>query len=355
MDNIIKAQKNVLPDLGRLSPSQIAQNAQAERDNITRGDLVQLNNKFEAQIKSINETILSLAVHIQELTPTPVAEEQRWKPKKSDMLLWDKDKESISWENRYKGSRIFLVCGGPSLNDVDLSLMNKRGVMSMAINNAWSRVKPDFWIGFDSPGRFSYYGWMDPSIIKFVPWQNKEQNLNSRVGGKISDTGHSTMKAPNCWYLSNNEKFDPKTWFSEASVNWGGPVKGVIPENGFRVTLLGALRMLYYLGFQEVYLLGCDWEMALEGEAYAWEEDKTLEKRKSNNEMYDWTSKVLGQLDEGFKKSGFQIFNCNPHSKLDLYPHISYEEAISRSTIPDINDTRGWYETDSSNYPKDKV
>ena len=316
--------------------------------------VIDLELKFEEGMREINGTLLALATHIESLsTPTPSIVSSSWNPDKSEMLMWDVNEKGFSWENRYKGARIFLVCGGLSLKDANLSLMDNRGVMSMCINNSWGLVKPDFWVGFDSPGRFYNYGWMDPSIIKFVPWQNKDQNLNHRVGDEIKDLRFNTTEAPNCWYVSNNTKFDPETWFTENSVNWGGKIEGET-EKGYKVTMFGALRLLYYLGFQEVYLLGCDWEMPMEEEAYAWEENRSLKYREMNNKMYGWMTSALKQLQPGFDKAGFKIYNCNPHSKLELYPYMSYEQAVRRSTIPEVENTRGWYESNSSNYPKEK-
>jgi len=119
--------------------------------------------------------------------------------------------------------------------------------------------------------------------------------------------------------------------------------------------MIGALRVLYYLGFQEVYLMGCDWEMPTDmgKEAYAWEEDRAEVVREKNNAMYTWIENVLKKLQPGFDKANFRIYNCNRNSKLSLYPYIEYEDAIDRCTIPPLEQTRGWYNIpNSSKNPK---
>mgnify|MGYP006404818789 FL=1 len=159
--------------------------------------LVDVDLRLSSQIQEINTTLLSLATHLQGLeTPTPIVEVVEepepvndWNPEKSSMLLWKTKKDGISWDNHYQGSKIFLVCSGPSLKDLNLSLLDNRGVVTMAINNSWCMVKPDLWIGFDVPGRFHNDGWMDPSIMKIVPWHNRDLNINHRVGDDIVDTG----------------------------------------------------------------------------------------------------------------------------------------------------------------------
>lgn len=368
MKNIISAQKNKMPPLGRKSPRQEAEGRLPERQvgNISASSegtmdefkkaLVNTNMKMDERFNQINETILSLAQHIQNIqTPTPqlieepaIQEEPKkaWNPQPSNMLLWDKNENGISWDNHYKGSKIFLVCSGPSLNNLDLSLMDNRGVMSMAMNNSWIKFKPDFWIGFDSPGRFHDGGWMDPSIMKIVPWHRRLEPLSNRVGGELEPSDLNPTDAPNCWFLSNTATFDENTWFTEKHANWGGAVEGLKPEGGFRVSMIGALRTLYYLGFQEVYLLGCDWEMPLNmgKEAYAWEENRAQQVREKNNDMYNWIEGVLKKLQPGFEKANFQVYNCNKHSKLSLFPFIEYEDAIERCVFPELEETRGWYD-----------
>jgi hypothetical protein len=309
--------------------------------------IVGLEMKLDEELSNINSTLLSLAHHMQSQgsVTLPVQEvSSDWNPRSSDMLLWDQNEKGTSWNNLYKGSKIFLVCGGPSLNTLDLSLLDNRGVMSMCMNNSWCKVKPDFWVGFDVPGRFHNGGWEDPSILKFVPWQHRKKGINHRVGDHIVSSGKTPCDVPNCWFVSNSADFNPSTWFTESYVNWGGAVSGLIPEGGFRVTMIGALRILYYLGFQEVYLLGCDWEMPKEGEAYAWEENRAPVVREKNNDMYRWISEVLQKLQPGFEEANFQIYNCNRNSKLTLFPFIQYEDAIERCMLPELESTRGWYD-----------
>jgi len=355
MARIVNAKKNDMPPMGRKSPAQMAMDSHPGATNVTRGELAsletRLGNRMQQEIAALNETLLALANHIQELqTPTvkediPPPPKKVWNPEKSNMLLWDIHEKGISWENHYKGSKVFLVCGGPSLNDIDLSLLDNRGVISMAINNSWLKVNPDFWLGFDVPGRFHYDRWMDPSVMKIVPWHNRDKFLFKRVGEDIVKSEETPKDAPNCWFLSNTATFNADTWFTERHANWGGAVEGLEPEGGFRVTMFGALRTLYYLGFQEVYMIGCDWEMSNseDKEAYAWEEDRAKVVRERNNNMYNWIEQVFKKLQPGFDKANFQVYNCNKNSKLSLFPFVTYEEAIERCTLPEVTDTRGWY------------
>ena len=276
---------------------------------------------------------------------------REWNPKHSNMLIWDSKEKGVSWWNLYKGSKIFLLCSGPSLNDLDLSLLNQRGIVTMGLNNVWCKFKPDMWLGFDTPGRFHPEGWMDPSILKFVPWHNRDMRLREITPkGDFFDAGISPMEIPNCWFVSNNVEVDIDNWLTEESVNWGGELEGS-NETRFRSTFLGAIRLLYYLGFQEVYLLGADWNMSTdEGvPGYAFDEHRDARHRNGNNRMYAWTTEFLRRLQPQFKETGFRIFNCNPDSHLELFPYMSFESAVTHAATPEIEQTRGWYGGESPN------
>jgi len=319
--------------------------------------LLDLYDRFDKFERSTEKTLLSLAEHLQNLqggvpskveTPTPRITE--WTHLEPRMLIWDRYENGISWENLYKGSKVFLICSGPSLTDMNLSLLNQRGVITMGMNNSWCTYKPDMWVGFDTPGRFHYEGWMDPSILKLVPWHNRELRLRKWEEEELVDAKVGPLDVPNCWYVSNNTKLDLDNWLTEASCNWGGTLPG--ERRGFRSTFLGALRLLYYLGFQEVYLLGVDWEMPtdMEKEAYAFEENRAPKVRETNNKMFAWMSRILEILRPQFDKSGFKIFNCNPNSKLTIYPFVPFERAVENCTTPELEGTRTWYDGNSPNY-----
>ena len=77
--------------------------------------------------------------------------------------------ESVSLSGFYRGRSAFLMLSGPSLKQIDLSLLDARGIVTMAVNNAWSVRRPTLWTCVDDPGRFIDVGWKDPGILKFVP------------------------------------------------------------------------------------------------------------------------------------------------------------------------------------------
>ncbi|MFN5959805.1 MAG: hypothetical protein ACK462_17910, partial [Planctomyces sp.] len=53
--------------------------------------------------------------------------------------------ESVSLSGFYRGRSAFLILSGPSLTQLDLSALNKRGIVTMAVNNAWAVHRPTLW------------------------------------------------------------------------------------------------------------------------------------------------------------------------------------------------------------------
>ncbi len=70
----------------------------------------------------------------------------------------------ISLEGMFNGRAAFLICGGPSLNKHDLNLLDRRGVLTFAVNNAAAVVRPNLWTCVDNPANFCEAIWSDPAI-----------------------------------------------------------------------------------------------------------------------------------------------------------------------------------------------
>ena len=71
----------------------------------------------------------------------------------------------------YRGAGCFLILAGPSLKELPLELLKKRGVITMTINNGVAAfpegVRPHLWTFTDKPQKFHDAIWKDPGILKF--------------------------------------------------------------------------------------------------------------------------------------------------------------------------------------------
>lgn len=99
-------------------------------------------------------------------------------------MLWTREGRAAPLGGIYRGQSVFLVCSGPSLSGHDLSLLQQRGIVSLAVNNAATIIRPQLWVSVDDPGNFCDAIWRDPGIWKFVPQGHLEKPFTVRFAGQ---------------------------------------------------------------------------------------------------------------------------------------------------------------------------
>lgn len=266
------------------------------------------------------------------------------------MRIFHSDGEPASMHNILAGRPAFLICGGPSLNKMDLSLLNQRGIVTMGVNNSPALFKPNYWICGDTPRRFIEQIWKDPTITKFVP--HGHRNIFPRVRtseGGLKNSAFRTFQMPNTYFFNRGEWFDAKYFFEDRDFPWGTDSK--TPDaygiHGYRSTMILAIKMLWYLGAGNVYLLGCDFKMENGAQNYAFEQDRTPQAVRENTEVFKALDRRLKELKPYLKHTGLNIFNCTPDSGLKLFPYMDYRQAIKKAAA-ECNEkpimTEGMYE-----------
>lgn len=259
--------------------------------------------------------------------------------------------------NMLGGGAAFLVCGGPSLNDIPREALAERGVYSLGINNAAAHVPVSAFTASDPPMKFHHGIFEDPKIMKFLPKpklaHGRGQLRMRGPDGKLVASGRTTAQCPNVWGYERRSWLSPdETWFTETSAAWGNHKEGVAKTGEPKTvcTMLLGMRILQYLGARTIFLLGVDFAMSpARGETgnYAFGEQKHADACGSNNEQYAVVNRWLIQLRPVFERFGFQVFNCNPRSHLRAFDYVPFDEAlpIVRGRVPaGAWDLQGWYE-----------
>jgi len=263
-------------------------------------------------------------------------------------MLFTRDGHNVFLGDIYRGWPAFLIGGGPSLNSHDLALLQHRGVLTLAVNNAAAVVRPNLWTSVDDPGNFTDAIWRDPGILKFVPLCHMEKPFRVRDShGELVPSAERVGDMPGVFGFRRNEAFVADQWLYEDTFNWGNHSELVDASGnrGGRSVFYIALRLLFYLGVRKVYLIGCDFRMELGKPNYAFDQDRTRGAVKNNNNTYRILNVRLSQLKPHFEREGFEVYNCTPNSGLTVFPSMAYEEAVSlvKSRIPPVA-TAGMYE-----------
>lgn len=248
-------------------------------------------------------------------------------PRQTGVLYNWADESSDHWSGVFRGQSVFLCGGGPSLNDMDLTVLDRRGVMIAAMNQiAATHVRPHIWFSVDNPQKFHPRILRDQMIMKFTRRDHRKSGVrNEKVA--LSDAQMRSMS--NIWFyrvkFGNGEgnTLDPSTFFTFPRPTWGGRW-GKNSRSETKSVMLVALWMLYWMGFRTVFLVGCDFRMR-PGAEYAFESEVGTGYIAGNNTTYnrlrEWFEKIP------FAESGMRVYQCTPNSKLTVFPYISLEDA----------------------------
>jgi hypothetical protein len=259
----------------------------------------------------------------------------------------------LAMAGMYLDASLFLVLSGPSLKILPLEMLSRRGVITMGVNNSPAVWRPHLWTAIDSPGKFHSSIWRDPGILKFVPRRPVSmvrRTLREKTAGGFRDmTGPRNVPClmPGAIGMDTNQEFSPAQWLGETSINCGNSLPAS-EKNGLPhcvSVFFAAIKLAWTLGFRTIYLLGCDFVIDSK-QPYAFPENKTYTADpNSDQSAFARTRKMMELLAPLFPPAGLRVFNCNPDSRMDLFPSIDFKAAIAQATasVADQLDTVGWY------------
>jgi hypothetical protein len=270
------------------------------------------------------------------------------RPARDGLRLYTADFDSVSFAGFYRGRSAFLVLSGPSLNQLDLTLLNRSGIVTMGVNNSWTVHRPTLWTCVDDPGRFIDTGWKDAGILKFVPTCHWDKRLRiQNPDGTMRNSAFRVRQMPGVLFFRRADHFDHERFLTGDSIAWGNDAKhpDSLGITGKRSVMLVALRLLHYLGFSTVYLLGCDFKMA-EDRKYAFAEHRAANAIRHNNVLYDSLARRFDALRPHFEKHRFRVVNCSPDSDLAVFDRMQFADAVKAASAEcgKAVNTQGWYE-----------
>ena len=214
----------------------------------------------------------------------------------------------------------FLIGFGPSFRTMDKGRLLNLPV-PVACCGHWcfvNGIRTDHFFSFDPPGSFPKGIYADSRIAKHTRFALQAEK---------SPEGVALRECPNMHFYDDNLSFDPKTFLTEPTVNWGDDplplsndeLKKIIDSGvqsydaGVRASVLAALRILYQLGFRRVFMVGYDFAESDYRPHQYWR--RLVERFK--------------RLKPTFTAAGYELLNCSRNSALRCYPFIELDEAIA--------------------------
>jgi hypothetical protein len=268
--------------------------------------------------------------------------------KKAQPELAAQVEKNIKYKDIHKGERCFIIGNGPSLKQQDLSLL--RGEYVLTCNQLMRNpVFPQL--------RTSYHFWADPTFFALSPDRpedmellevmlsvntegNKPVNFFAQEGFEFAKRFNLEEKLDIAFYahrLELTDKYNNGIHFEKFTPN-------------LHTVVHYAVAMAIYMGFSEIYLLGCDCTnvitaantrlMAGDGAEYAYNISENEKKRMMNRNNAISMEDELKSFYEVFKgyrvlrdiceKSGIKLYNCTAGGLLDCVERKKYEDVIGR-------------------------
>lgn len=257
-------------------------------------------------------------------------------------------RKNLKYKGAYSGKRCFIMGNGPSLKQQDLTLLHDEYVFTVnqAVRNQhFKDIKSDFHFWVDV--NFFDIDKNNPedmellNTMKMVNEVNKDTQNFFPIDKKgfVEEFGLDKCLNVNYFYpiLYLTETSDIKTDFTKPVTVFGTVVQECI---------IAAM----YMGFSEIYLLGCDntslmvtLKSALksnDNDDYAYEITENEKKRMENlikkNGIEEYTRSYLDNLKayrilgNQCQKNGIKLVNCSAQTVIDSIPREKYEDVIAR-------------------------
>ena len=224
-------------------------------------------------------------------------------------------RKNKTYKDLHKGERCFILATGPSLNDLSPSNINKLkgevlfGVNSLYKSDIMKKLRPKYYSLFDN-----LYWAQESKAFKEI--NDKFGDLapifitDYRAKPFIEELGIEKQAI-----YTYSKKFPVNIMHSDIDRNM------YISMNVVAGTILAAI----YMGFKEIYLLGCDYNSFLalnSGHCYNDEDEQQYytENLGFYLKYYHLTTKFHYLIAKHAKQNNIQVINITSGSLLDAYP-----------------------------------
>ncbi len=237
-------------------------------------------------------------------------------------------KRNLELKNKHLGERCFVLGNGPSLNTVDLSKIQNEKIFTVnffAKSDLYQELHPDYYCIIDG----SFLSAENIDFFKFLA-QSCDTNL------LVEHWAISTL----------NEINDclGEIYFSFSLLRQYGDFTSYdfsrLPTGSVNV-VCHCIKWALYMGFSEIYLLGCDFnQFAKPAQAHFYKSNLAHENigyKRGFDLMY--SSQALFDhyaLEKESRKIGSRIFNATTDSLIDAYEFVDFDCMINNQCNTNI-------------------
>lgn len=224
----------------------------------------------------------------------------------------------LKFKDIHKGEDCFIIGNGPSLNQTDVSKLDK--YYTFGLNKIYLLFEKH-------PIRLSYHVAVNPLVI-----EQMSEELRKDV-----------YKCPSfISYLASKQiDFAPERIhkvLTNAQWSFYKDLAAPIAE-GFTVTYV-AMQIAYYMGFNNIFLVGVDHSFVQSGKPNEKQFHESADVNHFHPDYFKGQNWHLADLEGNeasyslakyfFRKAGREIYDATIGGKLQIFPKISFEEALEK-------------------------
>uniref|UniRef100_A0A6M3LX02 Putative glycosyltransferase n=1 Tax=viral metagenome TaxID=1070528 RepID=A0A6M3LX02_9ZZZZ len=206
----------------------------------------------------------------------------------------------------WKGRRCFIIGGGPSIKNIDLSLL--RNELTIGINRAYELLDPSILFGVDG----QMWAWAEQGKLGI----ESQMKFKEYKGYKVWMALHKMF--PSDFYLIEVDD-DPGYRIGRTS-------KLSFKNNGG----YGAINLAATLGANPIYLLGYDMVGNKQGKQKWWHDGYPVD---YGEHIYEAYIKEISNFAPVLKQAGFEVINLNPKSALKCFPFGKYADVVRKKPV----------------------
>lgn len=241
----------------------------------------------------------------------------------------------LEYKNKFVGKRVFLIGNGNSLSLTDLDLIKDEYSIAMnRISEIYEKFswRPTFYIFCSSNCIHHLWGkeWTK-SIIKSI----NEENTISFIWNKYKNTIDPNNKLKQIKWIKNISENKPNINGDILDSCFKYDIENTIDKTGTTMNL--ALQIANYMGFSEIYLLGCDLnfthQFSLDNDPNHFIKNYNADIPKVKCLKINRQMRNIHKLSRKKIPEKVKMYNASLNTVLDIYPIIDYEFFMKNNKI----------------------
>ena len=226
------------------------------------------------------------------------------------------------FKNIHEGKRCFIIGNGPSLNNTDLNLIKDEysfGMNRIGLKFGETEWRPNYFVC--PTGNSKQPNWkpdIEKSVQLGIPCWFWDQGYNKKLYGQYDNIIYVDCKhhKESAKALLENTPVD---WFSTECEKW-------VSKYGTSLTV--AMQMAAYMGFKEIYLLGCD--LGFENKEHHFSDKYDVGESIPMKHLDPVMTSGHILMRKASEKYGFKIYNATVGGSLEVYERVDYNEMFKK-------------------------